>query len=249
RTSTAVDNVATCDLPPALSTICVLVGLPLTTNVPENPADALAKPSPTRSTFSSNCSSYLAAYAREVAALWARMTTNMATAVDISGHTCLQATSGTPKSGSPPGTGPSVDTPWVARSHCQLTMIDPMTAISAPGILGERSRLPTLTTITASDTARVAVLVSPMLASVPRNLRIVPPEPADTPSMPATCPIATWMPTPVRNPISTLRDRKSARKPRRNKRARMSSTPVTIASAPAMATYWGEASGAIPAMP
>ena len=52
-------------LPPAPSTIWVLVGLPFTTKVPENPATELAAPRPTRSTFSSNLSLYLAAYARE----------------------------------------------------------------------------------------------------------------------------------------------------------------------------------------
>ena len=47
-----------------------------------------------------------------------------------------------------------------------------------------------------------------------RTSATVPPAAArDTPSIPATCPIATWMPTPVRKPISTLRDRKSARNP------------------------------------
>ena len=38
--------------------------------------------------------------------------------------------------GRPPGTGPSVATPWLARSHCQLTKIEPITAMSAPGIFG-----------------------------------------------------------------------------------------------------------------
>ncbi len=59
---------ARCD-PPAPSTIWVFVGLPLTTNVPENPAATLAKPRPTRSVFSLNASLYFAAYARDVAAL------------------------------------------------------------------------------------------------------------------------------------------------------------------------------------
>ena len=45
--------------PPALSTIWVLVGLPFTTNAPENPAARLAAPSPSRSTFSSNASPIL----------------------------------------------------------------------------------------------------------------------------------------------------------------------------------------------
>ena len=47
--------------PPALSTISVLVGLPLTTNVPEMPAARLPTPSPMRSTFSSNLSLYFMA--------------------------------------------------------------------------------------------------------------------------------------------------------------------------------------------
>ena len=48
----------------ASSTISVFVGLPLTTKVPVNPAVMLATPSPTRSVFSSNGSSYLTAKAR-----------------------------------------------------------------------------------------------------------------------------------------------------------------------------------------
>jgi hypothetical protein len=47
--------------PPALSTICVLVGLPLTTNVPENAAAALAAPRPARSVAWLNGSSYFPA--------------------------------------------------------------------------------------------------------------------------------------------------------------------------------------------
>ena len=43
---------------PTLSTIWVFVGLPFTTNAPENPAARLAAPSPSRSTFSSNASPY-----------------------------------------------------------------------------------------------------------------------------------------------------------------------------------------------
>jgi len=60
-TMPAVVRLASWLRPPAPSTIWVLVGLPLTTKVPERPALALERPSPTRSTFSSNGSSYLAA--------------------------------------------------------------------------------------------------------------------------------------------------------------------------------------------
>ena len=61
RTTTPVVSWASWLRPPALSTISVFVGLPLTTNVPEMPAAALARPSPMRSTFSSKLSSYFTA--------------------------------------------------------------------------------------------------------------------------------------------------------------------------------------------
>ena len=47
--------------PPALSSVCVLVGLPLTTKVPESAAATLAAPRPTRSVSSLNGSSYFPA--------------------------------------------------------------------------------------------------------------------------------------------------------------------------------------------
>ena len=60
-TMTTVVTDASWLLPPAPSTIWVLVGLPLTTKVPVNAAPRLAAPRPTRSTFSSNVSLYFAA--------------------------------------------------------------------------------------------------------------------------------------------------------------------------------------------
>ena len=59
------------------------------------------------------------------------------------------------------------------------------------------------------------MLVSPaaIARSVLANFSSVVPLPASTPNMPATWPIATWMPTPVRKPMRTLRDRKLAMKP------------------------------------
>ena len=60
-TTAPVVSCATWLVPPAPSTIWVLVGLPLTTNVPVSPAARLAPLSPTRSTSSLNASSYLAA--------------------------------------------------------------------------------------------------------------------------------------------------------------------------------------------
>ncbi len=89
------------------------------------------------------------------------------------------------------------------------------TAMNAPGIFGliafrteDRRRGST------SETASVVRLVSrDLLERAPELRRACRPVPPGTPRIPASCPIATWMPTPVRNPMSTLRDRKSARKP------------------------------------
>src|SRR3954468_19086926 len=99
-----------------------------------------------------------------------------------------------PTEGRPRGTAPSVAMPWSTSFQCQLTTIDPTTAISAPGIFFDTILPPTITTMTDTDTASVGTLVSPTLPKVWRNLRIVPPEPADTPSIPATCPMATCTP-------------------------------------------------------
>ena len=108
---------------------------------------------------------------------------------------------------------------------------------------------PRITAITASETSSVAPLVSGMFSIVFQNFSSVPPVPSLTPSIPATCPIATWMPTPVRKPINTVRERKSARKPSRTSRARIRKAAVISATRPARATYWSDAVAAMPARP
>ena len=214
-TMAAVVRLASWLRPPAPSTIWVLVGLPLTTKVPLRPAPALARPSPTRSTFSSNGSSYFAAYAREVAALWASTTTKMAPPVPSRPTNCGQVTEGNPKLGRPLGTTPSVATPSAARSSCQLTTIAPTTAMSAPGMRGEMAFDPRITAMTAAETQTVAALLSPRWPTVATNFSTVRPDCVGMPNMPPTCPMATWIPTPVRKPTSTLRERKLAMKPSR----------------------------------
>ena len=69
---------------------------------------------------------------------------------------------------------------------------------------------------------------------------------AVTPSMSGNCPAATWMPTPVRNPTSTVRDRKLARKLSRASRTAISSPPVSSAASPASRTYRSEPAAARP---
>ena len=60
-TTTTAASCATWLRPPAPTTICVFVGLPLTTNVPVTAAARLAPPSARRSASVSTCSSNRAA--------------------------------------------------------------------------------------------------------------------------------------------------------------------------------------------
>ena len=75
------------------------------------------------------------------------------------------------------------------------------------------------------------------------------PLPSLTPSTPCSWPIATWMPTPVRNPIRTLRDRKLAMKPSFRTRAASSTTATIRAARPARATYSGRTRRPRPSRP
>ena len=105
--------------PPPLSTISVLVGLPFTTNVPVMPAPMFAMPRPTRSTFSSKLSPYFMAYARDVAALWARITMTSEITVGSSATTFAEVMTsvGRLSEGRPPGTVPRTVTPRAWRSN------------------------------------------------------------------------------------------------------------------------------------
>ena len=94
--------------------------------------------------------------------------------------------------------------------------------------------------MTPSDTATVMPWACGSAATVCASLISVCGLGAVTPSMSGSCPIATWMPTPVRKPSSTVRDRKLARKPSRASRARISRAPVSRAASPASRTYSAE---------
>ena len=100
----------------------VFVGLPLTTNVPVRPAPMFADPEADHvRVLVERAPRSGRAYAREVAALWARMTMKIETAVATSCATSPNGTLGQQTSGSPPGTVPRSETPCEARSKPQLT--------------------------------------------------------------------------------------------------------------------------------
>ena len=66
-----------------------------------------------------------------------------------------------------------------------------------------------------------------------------------TPNMPGTWPRATWIPTPVRNPIRTARERKFAMNPSLRRRERIRKIPARSATMPASAIYCGDSGTAM----
>ena len=100
--------------------------------------------------------------------------------------------------------------------------------------------------MTPADTATSASCACGTARSVSRSLgRVGVPE-AVTPSMAGSCPAATWMPTPARNPTRTVRERKLARKLSRATRAASSIPPVIRAASPASLTYRSDSAAARP---
>ena len=69
---------------------------------------------------------------------------------------------------------------------------------------------------------------------------------AVTPSMSGSWQAATWIPTPVRNPTRTVRERKFARNPSLASRASSSSAPASRAASPASRTYLSDPATASP---
>ena len=137
-----------------------------------------------------------------------------------------------------------MDTPWAWRSKAQLIVIAPTTATSPPGIALIHRPNTISVAITPSETASVATEVSGISLKVSQALITVPLTASGatsgfgTPSMPANWPSATWIPTPVRKPTSTVREMKSARKPSLTTRASSSSPPVINAARLAYASHW-----------
>ena len=108
RATAAMVMLATWVRPFWPSRISVLVGLPLTTKVPDRPAAKLAPLRPTRSRLMSTRSPCLAAKLREVAALWATMRTKQAKAIEAALTTSFHPKPpGRPIGGKPPSREPT----------------------------------------------------------------------------------------------------------------------------------------------
>ena len=125
-------------------------------------------------------------------------------------------------------------------------MIATITAISSPGIRRVIRRAATTITMTPIDMATSDGCACGSARAVCSSLGSVCLPAAVIPSMSGSCPAATWMPTPARNPTSTVRDRKFARKPSRASRAASSIAPASRAASPASRTYAGDPATARP---
>ena len=206
----AVDELGELRLrPPALSTICVLVGLPLTTNVPGQARGEVRQ----RQADQVDVLVVTLLVARRVGPRGGgalRQDDDEHRERDgrqQGGDVRSSSTAGRPKVGNPPGTGPSMRDAVAreVRARSSAT-IEPTTAISAPGIRGVTLRQADDDDEHGEPRRRASGRWSrPMLSQrgerLARSCRRCR---SGTPSMPASWPMATWMPTPVRKPIEHL---------------------------------------------
>ncbi len=186
---------------------------------------------------------------REVAALWAMISTKQDSAVGSTlGTSDQEMPDGRPIGGKPPATVPTIATPCEPASVRADTAVSRTTATMAPGTTGMKRLKARMITIVASPNAVVVRLAEDSEVIQCHCCSNQLPLPFEIPSTPGICPDSTWMPTPVRNPISTDALRKSPMKPSRNSRATNSSPPQTSAVRPVMASQRGEP-GVSPARP
>jgi hypothetical protein len=151
--------------------------------------------------------------------------------------------------GRPPVTGPITMIPWAEKLNAALAATAPITAKSGPGNRGARWRKTRMTATTVADTESVGTCTCGKLRSTWASCSTVLREATGIPNISPSTAMPTWHPTPVRNPTSTVCDRKSARKPSLNKRANSRPPAVNSATSPANSTYFWLARGAMCSKP
>ena len=203
-----------------------MVGLPLTTKVPVSPAAKLAPLRPTRSRLMSTRSPCLAAKLRDVAALWATISTKQANAIEAALTTSLTPRPpGSPTGGNPPVREPTTETPCCLASVAVEIRIERTTATTAPGTTGRIFSNPTIRTTVPIAKATVAPLASDRWVIVCHCCWNQLPVPFAMPSMAGTWPESTETPTPLRKPTRTVALRKLPMKPSLSSRARIRKNP------------------------
>src|SRR5262249_44891764 len=114
-----------------------------------------------------------------------------------------------------------------------------VTASKAPGKRGARIFKPAMMARTANAISKLASCVSDRWWKVNRSWRRNPWPPFSMPSISGSSPKATGTPTPEKKPTRTVRDRKSARKPKRRILASRSMPAATRPMRLVSATYFG----------
>ncbi len=224
-TTTAKTSCATWLLAPALSAIAVWVGLPLTTKAPLSAAAALAAERPRMSAFSSTrslCFDRIDARCRGAL----RDDHDEARGGDREKRQRLAPAHVRPlNDGSPPGTGPITAKPRSREIEQALIGSCRRPGPAAPESGREPARQENLPATKSENAGDAAHRPRRRLRELPELRRRC--RGARTPSMSPSIATPTWTPTPVRNPTSTVRDRKSARKPALKMRASRSSAAVS----------------------
>ncbi len=124
-------------------------------------------------------------------------------------------------------------------------MIMPTTTTSGTGNLGANRRPRRIAATTKAESASESGLNPDSPVATSQSCASVLCEGAATPSISPSIATPTWTPTPVRNPTSAVRDRKSARKPSLKMRAISRSPAVSRVSMPTSAMYFSPPIGAM----
>ena len=157
----AAKRPAICVRAPIASFTAVRAPLAPTENACVKPAAAFAAPIVRSSWDARTVSRRFPANARAVRISSANETRNSPTAAGTSWTMSPSGGVGTVGRGSPLATGPTVATPWAARSRAHDAPIAPTTTTSAPGTIGRNRRRPNIAASDAMLTASVIPLTSP----------------------------------------------------------------------------------------
>ena len=244
----AVVSPATCERPPARSTVAVLDRLPATPKPPKMPELTLPTPTASSSWLASTRASSVA-YSR--AALRPSASPTNATAAPAR-ITWLQSDNGIPGSdgvGRPWGTSPTTRTPSAARSRA-LDATSPTSSVTnAHGTFGASFVPPNIRARETTPTTRVCGWMSsrPVARFWMRAMTSVVGGPG-MPRMLGSSPMITRMVSPRTNPVTIGLERNSATQPMCSTLASISSRPAVIAMPAARATASAWLSGLKPAM-
>ena len=153
------------------------------------------------------------------------------------------------RAGAAPETSPSAETPWLSSPKAATSAAAPATPISAPGMRGSMRSLPSMIARTPRPMASVRKLVDGRAPISAPAWSMNDPCAGSRPSSAGACERTMWPAMPVRKPVVTGIDRRSATQPSRNSPAATRTRPTINASVAASDAYCGEPAAARSARP